>query len=129
VRIARPQNIAARRIGLEQAIWSATTPARRIRAASAAAAASERAYAASLGRMRWPPAAQGLVRSLVRQVRLQERMFAAAGHHAPASLTAWRRGLARMTPDLLRLAHRVRRALHLPEVVSGQLPSSDRRTP
>jgi hypothetical protein len=129
LRIARPQNIAARRIDLEQATWSATTPARRIRATSAAAAASERAYAGSLGRTHWPPAAQGLVRSLVRQVRLQERLFAAAGHRAPASLTTWRRGLARLTPDLLRLAHRVRRALHLPEVVSGQSPSSDRRTP
>jgi hypothetical protein len=120
--LVRPQNIAARRISLEEERWTDRTPAHEIRAASAAAAASETAYADGLARAHWPAAAQGPVDALVRQVRLQVGMFAAAARRAPANLTAWRRGLTRLAPELVRLAHRVRRALHLPELVSGQLP-------
>jgi len=125
--IARPQNAAARRIDVIQAGWSDRTPAREIRSASAAAAASEAAYADGLGRVRWPAAVQDLAHSLAREARAQAGMFAAAARRAPASLALWRRRLGRLTPDMLRLAHRVRRALHLPELVSGQLPSSTGR--
>ena len=122
LQIARPQNIAARRIDSEEASWTARTSSRRIAAVSAAAAASERRYADRLFRAHWPPAARGAVGSLVREVRLEARVFAAAAQRAPASLEIWQQRLARMTPELMRLAHRVRRALHLPELVSGQLP-------
>ena len=54
-------------------------------------------------------------------------MLAASSRHAPASLAAWRRRFAQITPTLLQLAHEVRRALHVPELVSGQLPSSASR--
>jgi Peptidase A4 family len=121
LQIARPQNIAARRIDLEEANWTARTPSRRIAAASAAAAASERRYADRLARGHWPPAARGPVASLVREVRSEARIFAAAAQRAPASLEIRQQRLARLTPELMRLAHRVRRALHLPELVSGQL--------
>ena len=124
LKIVRPQNIAARRSDREEASWTARTPPREIRSASAAAAASESAYANALVRTHWPGAAQGLVQSLVRQVRAQAALFTAAARRAPASVTVWRRRVASLTPELRRLAHRVRRALHLPEVVAGQLPRS-----
>ncbi|MGZ4177674.1 MAG: G1 family glutamic endopeptidase [Solirubrobacteraceae bacterium] len=129
LQIARPQNIAARRVDIEEASWTGATLSRRIRSVSAAAAASERAYAHGLAQAHWPAAAQAVVDSLVRQVRVEARMFASAARRAPDSLTAWQRRLARLTPGLLRLAHRVRRALHLPELVSGQLPGSAQRAP
>jgi hypothetical protein len=122
LQIARPQNIAARRIDLEEASWTAKTPSRRIAAASAAAAASENRYADRLARAHWPIAAQGPVNLLVREVRVEARTFAAAAQRPPTSLKLWKPRLARLTPELLRLAHRVRRALRLPELVSGQLP-------
>jgi hypothetical protein len=125
--IARPQNAAARRIDLLEARWTDRTPAREIRSATAAAATSEAAYAAGLARTHWPAAVQSLAQSLARRVRAQAGMFAEAARSAPASLALWRRRLARLTPDMLRLAHRVRRALHLPELVSGQLPPSSGR--
>jgi hypothetical protein len=127
LQIARPQNVVAHRIDVEEASWTARTPARRISAASATAAASERTYADRLARARWPAGAQARVSSLVAEVRLEARIFAAAARRAPASLAAWQRRLAGLTPELLRLAHGVRRALHLPELVSGQLPRSAAR--
>ncbi|HYZ80988.1 MAG TPA: hypothetical protein VE571_06950, partial [Solirubrobacteraceae bacterium] len=114
----------AHRINVEEASWTARTPARRISAASAKAAASERTYADRLARARWPASAQATVSRLVAEVRLEARIFAAAARRAPPSLDAWQRRLARLTPELQRLAHAVRRALHLPELVSGQLPRS-----
>jgi peptidase A4-like protein len=127
LQLARPQNVAARRIDREEASWSPRTSLRRVSAASAAAAASERTYAEGLVRGHWPVAARGPVSSLARQVRREARMFAAAARRPQASLEMWQRRLARLTPELLRLAHRVRRALRLPELVSGQLPRAAAR--
>jgi hypothetical protein len=127
--IARPQNVSARNVDLEEARWTEHTPASEIKRVSAAAAAAERRYADDLARAHWPVAAQAPISSLVREIRIEADAFAAAGRHAPASLTAWHRRFAGLTPSLLQLAHEVRRALHLPELVSGQLPSSaSRRT-
>jgi hypothetical protein len=67
---------------------------------------------------------------LVRAVRVQIGTFGASAHHAPASLAGWRRQLVGMAPTLLRLANEVRRALRLPEPLTGQLPQlASRRTP
>ena len=123
LKIARPQNIAARRIDVAEARWTNHTPAREIRSVSTAVAASEGAYANGLAGTAWPVAARPVIASLVSHVRVEARMFAATARRAPANLATWRRRLARLTPALLNLAHEVRRALHLPELVSGQLPS------
>jgi hypothetical protein len=120
LQIAGPQNAAARRIDLQEASWTARTPAGAIRRASAAAAASEVAFARGLVRTDWPPGAGRLVASLARQVRAQAGLFGAAARPAPARLAFWRRRLVRVTPGMLGLAHRVRRVLHLPELVSGE---------
>lgn len=120
--IARPQDASAREVDLEEIRWTTHTPADEIERVSAAAAASERRYAGDLARARWPAAAQAPISSLVREVRFEAEVFAAAARHAPVSLTAWQRRLAGLTPALLALAHEVRRALHVPELVSGQLP-------
>jgi peptidase A4-like protein len=125
--IARPQNVSARRVDLEEVQWTQHTPPSEIERVSAAAAASERRYAGDLARARWPAAAQAPISSLVREVRLEADVFASAARHAPASLTAWQRRFAGLTPALLQLAHEVRRALHVPELVSGQLPPSAAR--
>jgi hypothetical protein len=128
--IARAQNIAARRIDTSEAGWTERTPAREIRSVSARAAASERAYADGLARATWPAAAHGAMGSLVRQVRVEAGIFAAAARRAPTNLAAWRERFAGLTPALLRLTHEVRRALHLPELVPGQLPTvAARRAP
>jgi hypothetical protein len=120
--IARPQNASARTVDLAEARWTEHTPGREIRRVSAAAAASERRYADSLARARWPSAAQAQIRLLVREVRVEAGAFAATARRAPASLSAWRRRFAQLTPTLLQLAHDVRRALHVPEPVFGQRP-------
>jgi hypothetical protein len=121
--IARPQNVSARKVDLEVSRWTERTPPGEIERASAAAATSERHYADTLARRRWPAAAQRPIGLLVREVRVEADAFAAAARHAPASLAAWHRRFAGLTPTLLELAHAVRRVLHVPELVSGQLLS------
>ena len=125
--IARPQDVSARKADLEAVHWTEHTPPSEIERVSAGAAASERRYAGDLARARWSAAAQAPISSLVREVRLEADVFAAAARHAPASLTAWHRRFAGLTPALLTLVHEVRRALHVPELVSGQLPTSASR--
>jgi hypothetical protein len=128
--IARPQNASARRVDVEASRWTEHTPAAQIRRVSAAAAASERRYADGLDRASWPAAARGRISSLAREVRVEAEMFAVSARQVPASPAVWRRRFAQITPTLLQLAHAVRRALHVPELVSGQLPTSTaRRTP
>lgn len=128
--IARPQNVSARRFDVEAAGWTEGTPTAQIRRVSAAAAASERRYADGLDRDTWPVSARVPIGSLIREVRVEAEMFAVSSRHPPASLAHWRRGFAQITPTLLQLAHEVRRALHVPELVSGPPPSSgSRRTP
>jgi len=122
--IARPQNVSARRIDTAEARWTNGTPAREIRSASAAAATSETGYAERLALGTWPAAARPAIASLVRHVRAEARLFAAAAQRAPADLPAWRRRFTALAPILLRVAHEVRRALHLPELVSGQVPAA-----
>jgi len=119
--IARPQNLSAHEFDLEAARWTERTPAAQIRQVSAAAAASELRYAGGLDRASWPGRVRGPIRSLAREVRAEAGLFAASARHAPASLTQWRGRFAEITPTLLALAHEVRRALHVPELVSGQL--------
>ncbi len=127
--IARRQNVNARRFDVEEAQWTQHTPAARIQRVSAAAAASERRYADDLDQAMWPAAAQRAMGSLVREVRVEAGIFATSARHAPADLTEWRHRFARITPELLGLAHQVRRALHVPELVAGQVPTSaSRRT-
>ncbi|MGH2896654.1 MAG: G1 family glutamic endopeptidase, partial [Solirubrobacteraceae bacterium] len=69
--IARPQNVSARKVDLEEARWTERTPAGEIQRVSAAAATSERRYADSLARAHWPAAARGPIASLVREVRVE----------------------------------------------------------
>ena len=120
--IAGSQNIAARRIDTVEAGWTERTPARAIRSIERRCRRVERAYATGLAHTTWPAAARQVIASLVSHVRVEARMFAVAARRAPARLSAWRRPFAPLTPALLHLAHEVRRALHLPELVSGQLP-------
>jgi hypothetical protein len=125
--IARPQNTAARRIDTAEAGWTVRTPAHAIRSTTARAAVSERAYADRLARATWPAAAREPISRLAREVRIEAGIFAAAASHPPADLAAWRVQFAHLTPTLAGLAHEVRRALHLPELVSGQVPSQSAR--
>jgi hypothetical protein len=125
--VARPQNASARRVDAEAARWTSRTPLREIERASAAAAASERRYADALARAAWPAVARAPMGSLVRQVRLEAALFAASARHVPAGVQAWRGRLAQVTPRLPASVHEVRRSLHLPEIVSGQLPTSAAR--
>ncbi|MFL5862700.1 MAG: G1 family glutamic endopeptidase [Solirubrobacteraceae bacterium] len=126
LQIAGAHTIASRQLKREEARWTPSTPARAIRSGSAAAFASDRAYARQLARVHWPAPARGPISGLVRQVRLQERLFATAARHVPASLSAWRVQLSRLNPALSRLTQQVQRALHLPELVPGQLPAARR---
>ncbi len=125
--VARPQNASARRVDVEEARWTARTPPREIERVSAAAAASERRYADALARAPWPAAARAPIGSLVREVRLEAALFAVSARHVPGSPEAWRDRFAPITSRLRASAHEVRRALHLPEIVSGQLPTSGAR--
>jgi hypothetical protein len=125
--LARPQSAGVRRVDVEEARWTTRTPAREIEGVSAAAAASERRYADALARAAWPAAAQGPIGSLVRELRLEAAVFATSGRHSPASPAAWRDRFAEITPRLLADVHSVRRALHLPELVSGPLPTTAAR--
>jgi hypothetical protein len=127
LQVARPQNDSARRVDAAQSRWTSRTPPREIERVSAAAAASERRYADALARAAWPAAARGPIGSLVRQVRLEAALFAASARRTPAGLQAWRSRFTQITPRLLASVHEVRRALHLPEIVSGQLPTSAAR--
>jgi hypothetical protein len=124
LQIARVQNASARTVDTEEARWTGHTPPAQIRRVSAGAAAAERRYAGSLADASWPSAAQGPMSSLVREVRVEADAFAAAARHAPASLAAWHSAFAQLTPTLLQLAHEVRRALNVPELVPGQLSTS-----
>jgi peptidase A4-like protein len=121
--IARAQDALARRIDQQEASWTPSTPPGEIRRANASAAASQRTYAGRLDRGTWPAAARPLITSLARQVRREAALLAQGARHAPASLAAWRRQFVGLTPTLLRLAHEVRRTLHVPELVAGQLPA------
>jgi hypothetical protein len=125
--LSRPQDASARRVDTEAARWTTGTPAREIKRVSAAAAASERRAADALARAAWPAPAQAPIRSLVRELRLEAAIFAASARRAPASPAAWRGRFANITPRLLAFAHEVRRALHLPELVSGPLPTTAAR--
>jgi hypothetical protein len=125
--IARLHNLEARRIDAAEAGWTERTPSREIRSVSARAAASERAYAARRPAGRWPTAAQSAIGMLVHGVRVEAGIFGAAARRAPTNVVAWHQQFARLSPTLLRLAHEIRRALHLPELVSGQLPTSNAR--
>jgi hypothetical protein len=125
--LARPQNATARRVDVAEARWTTRTPAQVIEGVSATAAASERRYANALARAPWPAGARAAIGALVRAVRLDAATFAASARHAPASPAGWRDRFAELSPWLLASAHEVRRALHLPEIVSGQLPTSATR--
>ena len=125
--MARPQNAGARTVDLEEPRWTARTPARQIERASRAAAASEWRYAAALAGSAWPVAARAPIGVMVREVRQEAAVFAASARQAPTSLVAWRGQFAPIVPRLVQLAHEVRRALHLPELVSGPLSAASAR--
>jgi hypothetical protein len=125
--IAHAQNVSARRLDVESARFTAHTPAREIERVSAAAAATQRRYVNRIEHAAWPAAARGPIGSLLREVRAQIGTFSAAAQRAPSSLVAWRRELVGLQPTLLRLAHQVRRALRLPEPLTGQLPQAASR--
>ena len=127
LQIARAQDVVARRIDRQEASWTPRTPAGEITHANAAGAASERTYADRLARGTWPAAARTLITSLARQVRREAAVLAQGARHAPSDLAAWRRRFIPLTPTLLRLSHEVRRALHVPELVAGQLPLAQSR--
>ena len=127
LQIARAQNASARTVDSEELRWTGHTPPAQIRRVSAAAAASERRYADGLDRVTWPSAARGQIGSLVREVRVEAEMFAASARNAAPSPAAWRSRFAQITPALLGLVHDVRRALHVPELVPGQLSTSASR--
>jgi hypothetical protein len=122
--IARAQQMTARRVDEQVARFTVHTPASEIERVSAAAAGSERRYVDGLERGAWPAAARGPISSLVREVRAEAGMFAAAARHAPASLAAWRRQFVQFNPSIVRMAHLVHRTLHVPEAVFGQLSTS-----
>lgn len=122
--LARAQNASARTADIERARLPQHPQAGEIKRLSAAAAASELRFANGLDRGPWPTAARAPISSLSHEIRLEAGLFALAARHVPASLAAWQGRLAQLTPTLLALAHRVRRALHVPE----QVPSVSRRT-
>jgi Peptidase A4 family len=117
--IASAQNLSVRRLDLEAARFTARTPARDLERVSAEAASVERRNADALARGSWPAAARGPIRALVRQVRIEAGIFAAAADHPP-TLAAWRLQLVQLTPALQARSHPVRRALRLPEPLAGQ---------
>jgi hypothetical protein len=121
--IAHTQNVSARRLDVEVARFTARTPASQVERVSAEAAAVERRDADALERGSWPTPARAPIRALVRQVRSEIALFAAAADHPPR-LAAWRRQLVQLTPALLARAHAVRRALELPEPLTGQFSTS-----
>ncbi len=122
--IARPQNAVARTVDREAAEWTAQTPDAQIRRVSAMAGTSERAYADALMHGRWPAPARRAINELVREVRVQARLFGSAVRHTWTGVDQWRAALARTAPVLQSLAHTVRRALHLPELAAGQALSA-----
>jgi hypothetical protein len=126
LQIAHAQDASARRLDQQEASWTQRTPPGEIGPVSAAAAASERTYAAGLDRGAWPAAARTLIASLAGEVRREAALLAQGARHARASLDAWRRQFSSLTPTLMRLVHEVRRALHVPEIVAGQLPTAQR---
>jgi len=115
--IAHAQNVSVRRLDLEAARFTARTSARDLERVSSEAAAVERRNADALARGPWPAAARGPIGALVRQVRVEAFIFAAAAEHPP-SLATWRRQLAGLAPALQVRSHLVRRALRLPEPLS-----------
>lgn len=119
--IAAPRTAAAHRIDQAAASWTNRTPAGEIRRASAAAAASAHAYADRLAQATWPVVAQGPISDLVREVGVEVAILRSAARHAP-SPAIWRRRVQQVGPLLQGFVHQVRRALHLPEIVSGPLP-------
>lgn len=125
--IAHAQNVSARRVDTETARFTAHTPASEIQRVSAEAATMQRRYVKGLQRAVWPAAARAPINVLVRAVRVQIGMFVAAAQHAPSSLAAWRQQFAGLSPTLLKLAHQVRRALRLPEPLTGEMSASERR--
>lgn len=125
--IAHAQNVSARRVDTETARFTAHTPASEIRRVSSEAASMQRRYIDGLQRAVWPAAARAPINALVREVRVQIGMFVAAAQHAPASLAAWRQQFVALSPTLLQLAHQVRRALRLPEPLTGEMSASERR--
>jgi hypothetical protein len=129
LKIAHAQNVNARRLDVEAARFTAHSPPREIQRVSGEGAAMQRSYVDGLEHAAWPAAARGPISSLVREVRVQIGMFAAAAQQAPASLAAWRGEFVALQPPLLKLAHQVRRALRLPEPLTGQVAASERRKP
>jgi hypothetical protein len=122
--IAHARQVTARRVDEQALRFTVHTSAHEIERVSAAAAASERRYADGLEHGAWPAAARGPISALVRQVRVEAGMFAAAARHAPVSLAAWRRRFIEFIPAIVHLAHVVHRTLHVPEAVFGQLSAS-----
>jgi hypothetical protein len=124
LRIAHTQQVSARRVDEAAARFTAHTPASAIERVSAEAAASERRYVEGLEHGAWPMAARTPIGALVREVRVEASMFAAAARHAPRSLATWRRQFVELSGPLVRIAHQVHRTLHVPEAVFGQLTAS-----
>jgi hypothetical protein len=124
--IAHAQNVSAHRLDGEAGRFTQRTPPRELERVSSAAVVAQRRFVDGLQAGGWPPAARGPIDSLLRAVRAEMRVFAAAAQHPP-SLAAWRRQLLQITPILLGLGHRVRRALQLPEPPGGQLSTSGSR--
>jgi hypothetical protein len=126
--IVHAQNVSARKLDAEEARFTAHTPARAISRVCAAAAAAQSRYVHDLQSSSWPAAARGPIRALVRVVRVEMGMFATAARH-PSSLAAWRRQLLELRPALLKLGHQVRRALGLPEPLTGQFTRGGTSSP
>jgi peptidase A4-like protein len=124
LKIAHAQQMAARRVNQQAAHFTVHTSAGEIERVSAAAAASERHYLDGLERVDWPAAARAPIRALMRALRVEAGLFASAAGHAPASLAAWRRQFVELNPAILRIAHLVHRALHVPEAVFGPLSTA-----
>jgi len=127
LQIAHSQNVTAGRVDAEAARFTAHTPASEIQRVSAVAATMQRRYIDGLQHAAWPATARAPIAALAREVRVQIGMFVAAAQHAPASLAAWRQQFVALSPTLLKLVHQVRRALRLPEPLTGELSASERR--
>jgi hypothetical protein len=117
LRIAASEDRAEKAFTAEMNGWSQTTPIAQVTAERTRSAAAMRNNIHALLNASWPKPIIPLVARLVRAARVLRTQTNAAPQMAVSRLDAWKARWNKDNADLGRVAHRLRRALEVPELM------------
>lgn len=115
--IAAREDVAEEAFTVEMNRWSQTTPIARVTAERTRFAAAMRANIHALSAAKWPTPIAHLVAGLVRAARILRVQTDATPQMTISGLDSWKARWNKDGAALGRVAHRIRRALQIPELM------------